>query len=374
MRLVFAGGLSEPILIKISKGLTDETGAAELTTDHTFAYPQEPFFSVASVQWGQFEGPKKEIVLQFTKPVAADTLSTGVSVVRADTQSAVPFEVASQGESTEHRIRVDLAGADFPSLSVQLAKGMPGSQGRRLVEDYAAALDTRPEPLKVASVRWGATDGEMHRLFVKFSHPVRNDALTARLTLTEMATSEDLPFEVLGDELSVDKTLEFHPVERDKVGVTLAIEAGLPGAPNAALHEPYRYEVTRPAPPCALKTHGGARTTREPVSLDAPECDSQLRSSKNTLPSHRPWRPFESCRKAATTSGCLGRSARRRPTSFVSRRASSTSAEAGARLRWPGNCRRRPSPRTWDSTMTGNSTSRPGPPRRWRSRRAMSRR
>ena len=253
VRLVFAGGLSEPILIKISKGLTDETGAAELTTDHTFAYPQEPFFSVASVQWGQFEGPKKEIVLQFTKPVAADTLSTGVSVVRADTQSAVPFEVASQGESTEHRIRVDLAGADFPSLSVQLAKGMPGSQGRRLVEDYAAALDTRPEPLKVASVRWGATDGEMHRLFVKFSHPVRNDALTARLTLTETATSEDLPFEVLGDELSVDKTLEFHPVERDKVGVTLAIEAGLPGAPNAALHEPYRYEVTRPAPPLRIE-------------------------------------------------------------------------------------------------------------------------
>ncbi|HQH53759.1 MAG TPA: MG2 domain-containing protein [Candidatus Hydrogenedentes bacterium] len=253
IRLVFAGGLPAPIRIKVLKGLTDESGAAELAEDHLFAYPQEPFFAVASVQWGKFEGPKKEIVLQFTKPVPAASLTEGVSITRADNQSAVPFEVVSQAEASEHRLSVEIPETEYPSIQVKLAKGMEGSQKRVLLEDYSATLDTRPEPLKVTSVRWGSTDGDTHTLFLRFSHPVRSDALSSRLKLSETAMGNELPFEVQGEELSIDKALTFQPERRDKVDVTLAIEAGLPGDPNAALPGPYQYEMARPAPPLQIE-------------------------------------------------------------------------------------------------------------------------
>ncbi len=252
-RLVFSEGLTEPVVIKISKGLEDETGTTKLETDHTYTYPQELFFSVTSIQWGQFEGPDKEILLQFTQPVAAESLTAGVSIVRTDNQTAVPFEVASRGTRAEHRIRVDLGEADFPSLNVHLSKDVRGRQGQRLAEDYDTTLATRPDPLTVASVRWGAPAGARHRLFLRFSHPVRNNALTNRLRLIDTAISADLSFETVGDDLSVDKTLEFYALDGEPVSVTIAIEAGLPGDPNAALSETYRHEITRPAPPLRIE-------------------------------------------------------------------------------------------------------------------------
>jgi hypothetical protein len=267
VRLVFAEGLAEPIVIKISKGVEDETGTTELETDHTFTYPEEPFFSVTSIQWGQFEGPKKEIVLQFTKPVAAESLATGVSIARTDNQSAVPFEIASRGTRTEHRIQVDLSDGDFPSLTVQLAKDMPGSQGRHLVEGYEATLATRPDPLTVASVRWSANRDWNEQLFLKFSHPVRNEALADRLKLTDTATGDNLTFSIQGEALSVDKTVQFEPVTRDMESVTLAIEAGLPGEPNAVLNEPYQYEATRPVEPLRLEDTWWGEDSREGLFL-----------------------------------------------------------------------------------------------------------
>ncbi|MFO7973041.1 MAG: hypothetical protein R6V12_00235, partial [Candidatus Hydrogenedentota bacterium] len=155
VRLVFREGLEDPIRVKILKGLTDATGAVELAKDYLFVHPQAPFFAVESVQWGQFEGPEREIVIQFSKPVSAKALTESFSIARSDNGATVPFEVVSEGTNSEHRIRVEIPETDYPPIQVHLAKGMEGSQGRSLVEEYQATLETRPESLEVKSVRWG---------------------------------------------------------------------------------------------------------------------------------------------------------------------------------------------------------------------------
>ncbi|MFO7973291.1 MAG: MG2 domain-containing protein, partial [Candidatus Hydrogenedentota bacterium] len=152
-------------------------------------------------------------------------------------------------------------------IQVHLAKGMEGSQGRSLVEEYQATLETRPESLEVKSVRWGPTDGNTHTLHVQFSHPVRKDALASRTKLIETTTGKALRFDVRGAERAQNVALVFTPGQREHVEVSLTIEEGLAGLPNAALREPYHYEATRPAPPLRIENTWWGRDYEEGLYL-----------------------------------------------------------------------------------------------------------
>lgn len=253
MRVVFSEGIERPVRLKVLKGLADASGTAELAKDRLFVYPQDPFFAVVSVQWGHFEGPEREIVIECSKAVPAQSIADSLSVTRTDNGAAVPFEIISEDEATEHRIHLELPETEYPPIRVHLAKGMQASHGPSLVKDFAIALETRPEPLEVTRVRWGSTDGDAQTLFVQFSHPVRTSALAARAKLLETATGKELEFDIRGGELAQNAALVFTPEHREELKVVLTIAEGLPGVPNAVLLEPYRYEMARPAPPLQIE-------------------------------------------------------------------------------------------------------------------------
>ena len=104
VRLIFEDGLPAPVRIRVLEGLSDASGTMALHEDRLFAYPQEPFFQVADVQWGEFKETAREIVLRFSKTVPAGVLRDGLSIVREDTEHQVPFEVISEGEALEHSV------------------------------------------------------------------------------------------------------------------------------------------------------------------------------------------------------------------------------------------------------------------------------
>ena len=253
MRVVFPEGIEGPIRLKVLKGLADASGTAELAKERLFVYPQDPFFAVVSVQWGHFEGPEREIVIECSKEVPAQSIADSLSVTRTDNGAAVPFKLISRGDATEHRIQLELPATEYPPIRVHLAKGMQASHGRSLVKDFAITLETRPEPLEVTRVRWGSTDGDDHTLFVQFSHSVRTSALASRAKLVETATGKELEFDIRGGELAQNAAFVFTPEHRAELKVVLTIAEGLPGVPNAVLLEPYRREMARPAPPLQIE-------------------------------------------------------------------------------------------------------------------------
>ncbi len=251
-RIVLNGNKTWPVRVTVTKGLCDTTGAFELAREHVFGYPSDPFFHVTSADWEGIRGEKRAVGIRLSKFVEAEALARYVTITDDGTGKTIPFEMEAEDSSARHHLLLDLETPDAGTLTVSVAKGLMSTNRAQLIEAFSARIDRTPDPLKVANVRWGRTNGREHVIELGFSHAVKAEALRDHLSVTDAATGEKIPAELRTRRSSTRHTLVITPSQSYDLQVALTISANLPGEENTLLAASHTTTLDRPAPALAI--------------------------------------------------------------------------------------------------------------------------
>ncbi|MCL4693083.1 MAG: hypothetical protein KJ060_11305, partial [Candidatus Hydrogenedentes bacterium] len=175
-RLVIEGNEAWPVGIRISSGLSDETGVLTLQESQDFTYPTELELAIANVAWETIEDSFQRIGIEFTKGVRASDLEEHLKIANADSGEPVSFELDPEVQGTTHFATVHLAEPARTSLTLAFSAGLAGAERSELTQNISRKLVARSsqerEPLLFEDQWWNQEGREGLVLNLGFNQKV----------------------------------------------------------------------------------------------------------------------------------------------------------------------------------------------------------
>ncbi|GMV92872.1 MAG: membrane protein [Candidatus Hydrogenedentota bacterium] len=191
-RLVIEGNESWPVGIRISSGLSDETGVLTLQEPQDFTYPTELELAITNVTWETIEDSFQRIGIEFTKGVRASDLEEHLKIANADSGEPVSFELDPEVQGTTHFATVHLAEPARTSLTLAFSAGLAGAERSELTQNISRKLVARSsqewEPLLFEDQWWNQEGREGLVLNLGFNQKVEPQDLKEFLR-----TSREIP-------------------------------------------------------------------------------------------------------------------------------------------------------------------------------------
>jgi uncharacterized protein YfaS (alpha-2-macroglobulin family) len=199
-KTLFASLAEWPATARVAPGLKSRDGSWELRRELTFSDAEGDFLVIPSVvandAWTRVAMPapffggatiekvsaKEQIVaLEFARPVEAVALRAALGARDGEGVDR-PFELATEGASSRHRVRFALANPLAAKLSMAIAPGLADADGRLLEEAASAEVEWSTPPLEVDSAyvdHYNGKDGVV--LHARFNRTIDPDAAAKHL-------------------------------------------------------------------------------------------------------------------------------------------------------------------------------------------------
>ncbi len=186
-RLIIPTGIKLPVTITVGTGLTDATGAFQLSQEYTAEYPVFSDLRLASVEWGEGDSSYQRIRLRFSKPVKPEKLSEHVTIKDKD-GLALEFSPASSEESTTPEVSVSMADPASTDLTIEVRAGFEGLEHATLRETVTKTLlareqSTIEEDLRVEDEYWDYADRDGLALSMGFNLAINVPSLKEHLKI-----------------------------------------------------------------------------------------------------------------------------------------------------------------------------------------------
>ncbi|MBI1319387.1 MAG: hypothetical protein GC168_10645 [Candidatus Hydrogenedens sp.] len=230
-----------PLTVTVNAGAPALNGSATQDTA-SFSYPLETL-EVQEVTL-EDDAPEGAIRLRWSLSQEVSLDEVGARLHAKDASGA---EVAASVEpsDTASAFYVGLpASAELP-VALTLDRGLPGTGGAQLVQDYTTTYPAGE--LKVTHVAWENPGGQ-DRLVLSFTDAVSWSDVQQRISVAEAETGRVVSLEGSGGR-DTEVYLELLDVNGTENRLNVAINPGIRGSGLQAMTQPYETQVTREASP-----------------------------------------------------------------------------------------------------------------------------
>lgn len=184
--LQFTTGQAWPVTLRFKAGMPDARGIFTLDTMGTYIYPDDWALKVRSIKWEEFRKEQQQIRIGLSKSVSAEDLEEHLTIVRAADNTAVPFEMATDGEESSHVISIEVNTTEEVQLKITVTAGLKSGE-EALHSDFSRNLVHAPivaQPLGISDWWWNYPRRENLALNVRFTSNVEAQALMEHLEIT----------------------------------------------------------------------------------------------------------------------------------------------------------------------------------------------